>query len=109
MYLIELEFLSKTEHVYTQIKETATTKSFCNYKKERLVSQWFDILCPHITFSNLKNDLLKDDICKDNNYTPEGDTNLKLELIKNYLNFKNSLDGKKRHFDIKITGPENKN
>ena len=108
MYLIELEFLSKTEHVYTQIKETATTKSFSDYKKERLVNQWFDILCPHINFTNFKNDLSKDDINKDEEYKPDRDVNLKLLLIKNYLDLKNFLDGKKRHFDIKITGPKNK-
>jgi hypothetical protein len=53
MYKVAIEFHSNIKGVYTREEETATDKQQANFKLERMIDRWFNILCPHIDLDKL--------------------------------------------------------
>jgi hypothetical protein len=52
MYKITLFYQSNEPGIYTKEEETATDLHWANVKKERMLTRWFGILCPHIDFDS---------------------------------------------------------
>lgn len=53
MFKVKIEFQSNIKGVYTKEEETATDKNSAEFKLQRMVNRWFNILCPHIDFDKL--------------------------------------------------------
>ena len=59
MFKIQVFFKSNIKGVYVKEEETATDKIQLDYKTQRLINRWFDILCPHIDFSIYHSSVLR--------------------------------------------------
>lgn len=99
MYLIKLEHVGK-DSTFTREEQSATNEEFKIFKFNRMVDNWFEILCPYVDKLNLFKNIFRDDIKP--GFDIQSIYQLKVKYIQNYLNFLNSHDGGNRKFIIEI-------